>query len=69
MRHNTIETRRKEFIEGKKVINMSKNPIVGNIVEYQEDAQGQKYSEKQCNRDRCKKESETKLQTVKKAKK
>ena len=47
MRHNTIETRRKEFIEGKKVINMSKNPIVGNIVEYQEDAQGQKYSEKQ----------------------
>ena len=47
MRHNTIETRRKEFIEGKKVTNMSRNPIVGNGVEYQENAQGQKYSEKQ----------------------
>ena len=45
--HLAVDTTRNKIREGKKVTNMSKNPIVGNGEEYQEDAQGQKSLEKQ----------------------
>ena len=46
IRHLTVDTRRKEFKESKKVSNMSRNPLACHGVEYQEDRQGQKYSER-----------------------